>query len=95
MGVITTFVLRLFVPHEFDMGIKEKLSCPTPQSNRPLAWFLRPIKFRHKLLFKLLSCSWTRKPNYHRIFSFVIAGKMKLLLYQTFLRQLTPFICFC
>ena len=54
VGVITTFVLRLFVPHEFDMGIKEKLSCPTPQSNRPLAWFLRPIKFRHKLLFKLL-----------------------------------------
>ena len=26
VGVITTLVLRLFVPHEFDMGIKEKLA---------------------------------------------------------------------
>ena len=52
--------------------IQQKYSCAMSQSNRPLAWFLRPIKNGHKLLFRCahLSCNWTRISTNHSIFQF-------------------------
>ena len=74
------------------LGIKEKFSCAMSQSYRPLAWFLRPIKYRHKLPFRcvpILAVIGPRFPLTVEFFSFVVARKMSLLLYQTFLQELT------
>ena len=62
------------------------------QSYRPLAWFLRPIKYRHKLPFRcvpILAVIGPRFPLTVEFFSFFVARKMSLLLYQTFLQELT------
>ena len=37
VGVVTTFMLRLFVPHEFDMKNKKKIII-NQSTTKPLVW---------------------------------------------------------
>ena len=75
--------------------MKEKFR---PQSNLPLAWFLRPVNLKTNYCFAVCPCELQLFSDFHLPYdfsSFAVAGKMKLLPYQTLSAINNPYICFC
>ena len=76
-----------YIPWRYRRSAKarnKKYSYSRPRSNRPLAWFLRPLNYYlNKSLFRCVISI------YCKTFWFCCCSEDKQLLYQTFLRLVT------